>query len=250
MKHLLLSLSLCLCSLLPAAIVFQEDFESAAINGTYASEGWVAYRSGRGAAGTTFTDASVSTGDGALLSTSSPINGTRSGTMSGSNLGSPAGNENIGQFFIGVIGLSSDISTLDSFDFSYDFSGGGSSSSSFRIGLAVQDGGSTTWYRSVTEYGGNINVSDVMASHEFSSASWGLWEDPSDGFASAVGGPSSGTTLTSGTVTGVGFVFGANRSSASARIDDISLTAIPEPGTLSLFGLALLGSILLRRRFA
>lgn len=231
-----------------ATLIFSQNFEvDPAVAGSYgsltqASGTWVAYRSNRDG-NTDVLDYTASTSGAAFVSTSGPLNGSRSGYMDGSAV---TNHGNVGNVFVGVTGLSVDLADEPELAFNYSFGNLGGSDSSFTIAMAVQVGETTTWYRQVTNYGG-ANVANTAVSLQLDTVNWVTWTDPSTGFANATNPPIGGSVISTGTVTAVGFIGGFNRNTAWARIDNVELTVIPEPGTLVLVGIAL-GSLLLFRR--
>lgn len=111
--------------------------------------------------------------------------------------------------------------------------------------LAVLDG--TTWYVSNSTFGGfsgNLNISDLSIETFASYDPTGAPLDPT---------PSSFTTAgsTFTDIQAVGYYFNlgnASAGSAGMSITSIEITAIPEPSTFALLGLAGLAVVMFRRR--
>jgi hypothetical protein len=243
MKYLTLPLVALLAASTNAAVVFTENFESAAVDDSFSSIGWVAYRDARDSA--SFTDTSTTTNEGSLLSTTSPLAGSRSGFLSADPL-SGGSNGGAGQFYAGR-DVSVAITNATSYDFTYSADSGSSSTDLQIVRLAIEID-DTNWYVAESPFASATNSS---VSFSFAGANWIGWEDPSDGFDNAAAlATTGGSTIGSGNITSIGLVLASNRRTPDfVRFDDVTFNAVPEPSTYALMaGTLVLGLAVHRRR--
>ncbi len=132
-----------------------------------------------------------------------------------------------------------------------------------RFLIRVGDAINNNWYVSTAagqspfvQYGSNFQAGAVPFSVNFSTAgaNWaaldydGLLGELSTGFAHTNSFTPLVNPLPAGNITAIGAYFHASATFASVRLDDFTVTAIPEMGSLALGGLALVSLLLFRRR--
>jgi len=137
--------------------------------------------------------------------------------------------------------------------------GHGAAANQTRWLVRVDDSGTDKWFVSLQKYQtaamtvANFAAQNVGISASFGALTWGaltydgLINGASTGFAIITDTDPAAVALPSGTVTALG-VYNWNGGGNSTRFDNFSITAIPEPGTLLLVGVALGGMLLFRRR--
>jgi hypothetical protein len=140
-------------------------------------------------------------------------------------------------------GFESGSLALSELDASFNISDHAATSTTFRF--SVQNG--TNWYLSESAY--TTNGNGTFSQEDLGSIQWGSWDPTGAPINSA---PTSFDTLGSSLtdVQSFGFYFNLERDTTTPRfrVDSYTVTAIPEPGTLALVGIALGSLLLLRRR--
>lgn len=218
-----------------AQVIYQQHFVNSGSGNTYVGTiaGWSAYMTTSNSAAL-----NVTTGSTAVTNPIPMLSSVNGGYLAFNS--NATANTTMSAF---VTGLNLDLTTNGVITWNMN-----GSNTSDNIRLLVQVGGN--WYASdlmPVSSGLSSNISSFTSTLNFSTmaSNWRTFSI-TEGSSISLGSSAITQDLPSSIVTGIGYYFNGN---GTVRIDDLSVSAVPEPGTWALFLLSIsLGAALNRAR--